>query len=373
MPLFSLDFYLMTLLITSIAVQLWYYLQVFSRLAEHRPVRSNRDPETSVSIVICARNEESNLLKNLPLILEQNYPHFEVVVVNDHSSDNTVSILSDFQHTYENLKVVTISLSSSENGGKKAALATGIASTNHEILLLTDADCSPEGSNWINGMVKNFTKGKDLVIGYSPFEKERGMLNAMQRFDVFYTALQYLSFALKGIPYMGVGRNLAYKKALYIENRGFSSHRHILSGDDDLFVSEVANDQNISVEISSDSTTFSPAPESLTKWFHQKRRHYTTGGNYTFRQKAMLAGFHISLIAFYISIVGLLASSGFTALIIALILLKYSTQFFVLKKCMDKLGEIDLLLLSPILELFISVFNFSAALSNFFLKKPQWN
>ena len=129
----------------------------------------------------------------------------------------------------------------------------------------------------------------------------------------------------------------------------------------------------IVVEIGSDSSTFSPAPESSAKWFHQKRRHYTTGGNYTFNQKVMLGGFHVSLMAFHISIIALLISSGFTALIIALILLKYSTQFLVLKKCMDKLGEIDLLLFSPILELFISVFNLSAALSNFFLKKPQWN
>ena len=135
----------------------------------------------------------------------------------------------------------------------------------------------------------------------------------------------------------------------------------------------MANGSNIAVEIGSDSTTFSPAPKNLTKWFHQKRRHYTTGGNYALKQKVMLAGFHLSLMTFYITIFYLLFSSAFIPLLGLIIILKYSTQYLVLKKCMEKLGEIDLLLFSPILELFISVFNFSAALSNLFIKRPQWN
>ncbi|HIA11330.1 MAG TPA: glycosyltransferase [Flavobacteriales bacterium] len=373
MPVLSIDFYIMTALIVSVVVQLWYYLVVFSRLGKLNSTGNTQSPGNSVSIVICAKNEELNLSENLPIILEQNYPDFEVVVVNDSSSDKTAAILSGLQKKYENLKVVSISPSAVEHGGKKAALTTGIASTNHEILLLTDADCSPVGPDWISGMMGNFTEGRDIVLGYSPFKKEKGMLNLLQRYDVFYTALQYLSFALKGIPYMGVGRNLAYRKSLFIENKGFSSHCHIISGDDDLFISEVANDQNIVVEIGSDSKTFSQAPENLAKWFHQKRRHYTTGGHYTFEQKVMLAGFHVSLMAFHVSIFTLLFSSGASTLLVALILMKYSTQFLVLKKCTDKLGEIDLLLFSPILELFISVFNFFAALSNLFFKRPEWN
>ena len=373
MPLFSIENYLLVLLFASVAVQLWYYLQVFSRLGNFSDIKEEGDLKLSVSIVICARNEELNLSENLPIVLEQNYPDFEVVVVNDHSTDKTAEILSKFQHKYANLKVVTISHSSAGEGGKKAALTTGIASTNHEILLLTDADCSPGSADWISAMVKNLRKGKDVVLGYSPFEREVGFLNTMQRFDVFYTALQYLSFALKGVPYMGVGRNLAYRKTLFIENKGFSSHKHILSGDDDLFISEVANANNSVIEVGNDAKTFSPAPETLSKWFHQKRRHYTTGGSYTFTQKAMLAGFHLSLMTFYVTIFPLLFYSGFIPVLALLVLLRFSAQYLVLKKCMDKLGEIDLLLFSPILELFISVFNFSAALSNLFFKRPQWN
>ncbi|PCH91119.1 MAG: hypothetical protein COB85_09540 [Bacteroidetes bacterium] len=369
----NIDFCLSLALTISVLIQLWYYLRIFNKLGEYKSPDNDRETWPSVSIVICAKNEELNLNLHLSGILEQNYFDFEVIVVNDDSSDNTSKVLLTFQNRYTNLKVVTVSSSENASGGKKEALTIGIASATHDVLLLTDADCSPVGSNWIKNMVRNLSAEKDVVLGYSPFQREDGILNLVQRYDIFNTALQYLSFALNGNPYMGVGRNLAYRKALFVENKGFSSHGHIVSGDDDLFISEVATAENIVVEIGKDCTTFSKAPENMVKWFLQKRRHYTTGGNYTFNQKLMLVSFHSSLVVFYITTFWFLLLSEINTLLLVLIFLKYSAQYLVLKKCMFKLGEIDLLLFSPILELFISVFNFSAALSNIFYKRPQWN
>ncbi len=229
------------------AIQLFYYIFIYLRLPIHKPVT---EPEIfePVSVVICARNEAENIEKYLPVILNQDYPDFEVVVVNDCSLDETEDILKRFKNQYSNLKTTFIKEDEKFNHSKKLALTVGIKAAKNEWLLLTDADCVPENNQWLKTMAKNFKTDSSILLGYGGYFQKPGLLNIIIRYETAIIAIQYFSFALFGIPYMGVGRNLAYRKSLFFANKGFASHARLVSGDDDLFVNEVATATNITIE-----------------------------------------------------------------------------------------------------------------------------
>ena len=194
-----------------------------------------------------------------------------MVVVNDCSFDNTGDILNEMAKKHTNLKVVTIIENEHHAHGKKVALMMGIKGATHEHLLLTDADCYPTGKDWLKNMMQQFTPETDIVLGYGAYEKRKGFLNKVIRFDTFMIALQYLSFSLARKTYMGTGRNLAYKKSLFFSLKGFASHYHIESGDDDLFINEAITKMKSKTEICVDTPTVSKVKTTLNSWIRQKR------------------------------------------------------------------------------------------------------
>jgi len=326
-----------------------------------------------VSVIICAKNEAVNLATNLPVILQQDYPKYEVLVVNDFSTDNTADILSDFAKDHPKLRVITLTNESENIAGKKVALAKGIEGSVYDNLLLTDADCTPNSPNWISQMCNGLGNQSDIVVGYGPFSRKSGIIDKVMRFDVFYTAVQYLSSTLYGMPYMGVGRNIAYKKSVYNKTGGFHSHMDLQSGDDDLFINEVADQSNVTICIDPGALTFSDAPSDIFSWFRQKRRHFSTGFRYKVKHQFALGVWHFSTLLFYISFLCLLLVNYAIITVSLLALTRFISQFVILKKCALRLGEQDLLLFSPFYELFITVFNLSAALSGRIIKKHKWN
>jgi poly-beta-1,6-N-acetyl-D-glucosamine synthase len=241
-----------------------------------------------VSVVICARNESANLTQHLPKILNQDYPNFEVVVVNDASTDDTEGVLSNFQKTYTNLRVVNVV--EKTFAGKKGALAAGIEATKHDWLLLTDADCYPLSKNWISGMTSALISKKiQIVFGYAPYERcDNSFLNKLIRFETLWTATQYLSFALAKQPYMGVGRNLLYEKKLYVQANGFASHADLASGDDDLFVNQVVTQINFSLFLHAETYMYSMPKTTWKGYFKQKTRHFSVGTRYLLIHKILL-------------------------------------------------------------------------------------
>jgi len=234
------------------AGQIYYHWIYFRRLAFFKE-QDIQNEELPVSIVVCARNEYENLRKNLPLLLNQDYPYFEVVVVDDSSDDDTTELLNSFDKKYGNLKVFKLERNLNFFKGKKFPLALGIKSATYDIILLTDADCRPASDKWIRKMQANFKSGTDIVLGYGAYEKKGNFLNKLIRFDTFHIALQYLSLALAGKTYMGVGRNLSYRKSVFNQQKGFSGHYQIISGDDDLFISSVATKTNTRIEVTPES------------------------------------------------------------------------------------------------------------------------
>ncbi|MGZ4038382.1 MAG: glycosyltransferase, partial [Bacteroidia bacterium] len=225
-----------------------------------------------VSVIICARNEDENLTEYLPKVLTQDYPEFEVLVVNDCSWDNTETVIDEFAKIFPNLKKVNIKEDAYYKHGKKFAVMVGIKGAKYENLVFTDADCVPVSDQWLKEMASGFSGTKEIVLGYGAYTKQPGFLNTLIRFDTFTIALQYLTAAIKGKAYMGVGRNLGYKKSLFFKHKGFSSHYHITSGDDDLFVNEAATPDNTNVCLSHDAITYSKAKTSFADWRRQKQR-----------------------------------------------------------------------------------------------------
>lgn len=355
----------------ALLVQLWYYLGFFSRLAfyKKKEMPANTPP---ASIVICAKNEDDNLAEFLPLIFAQEYPNFEVVVVNDCSWDNTADFLKEFSTKHSNLKVVTIKEDDTYTHGKKIALMMGIKGANNEHLLLTDADCKPNSKYWLRDMIQHFAGETEIVLGYGGYEKQKGFLNKIIRYDTFMIAVQYLSFALAGKTYMGTGRNLAYKKSLFFKMKGFASHYHIESGDDDLFVNEAATKQNSKIEVSVESHTISRVKKSFKSWFRQKRRHVTTFKFYNGGSKFRLMMMSSSQYLFFMAFVAALIFQFQPIIVLSLFALRLLIQLIIFNKSMKQLAEKDLLLLAPFIEVVLLFIYPIITLSNMLMKKNKW-
>lgn len=342
------QYILISIAVSALSIIVCYILYFFSKLTFFKSTTSTFN--NPVSIIICAKNEEENLKNNLPKILNQKYFDFEVIVVNDQSIDGTSFLLEKLEKSYSNLVVVTITKHINKHIGKKFALTLGIKTAKNEHLLLTDADCLPNSKNWTQLMCNNFNTA-DIVLGYGGYQKKKGLLNKIIRFDAFNVAQQYLSFALSKHTYMGVGRNIAYKKSLFFDNKGFANHIHIPSGDDDLFIQEVATKNNVTIEINVKAHTSSEVIKSWKEWSYQKRRHLTTAPLYKTKFKALLALYPYAQFLFWSSIILLVVSKAPVALLATLLSVKLLASYLVNYKSMKQLNAIDLYWIHPIYEL----------------------
>jgi poly-beta-1,6-N-acetyl-D-glucosamine synthase len=359
-------------LFLGLCIQLFYYLYYFLRLIRYKK-SAELQHLPPVSLIICARNEDDNLTQNLPHILAQDYPNFEVVVVNDCSFDLSGDVLNEFASKNDKIRVVTIKEDEYYQHGKKVAIMMGIKGAKFDCLVFTDADCRPSSNQWLRCMASNFDPTAEIIVGYGPYEKGKGFLNKLIRFDTFFIALQYLSFALAKVPYMGVGRNLAYKKELFYRKKGFATHYHIQSGDDDLFVNEAANQSNTRIEIDAQSFCYSRAKTTTKDWWLQKKRHLQTGNRYKFSHKLLLGMYVFSQWLFFGCLTTLLFIPFQPYLVAGTFFLRFSFQMIIFNFAMKKLGERDLLLLLPIMEIFLLLFYPLITLSKIFQRKRKWN
>lgn len=365
-------FIVLILLVIATIVQLVYYWGIYGKLAFLKQKNEFARTDQPVSVIVCARDEYYNLKENLPLLLAQDYSTFEVVVVNHGSEDETQYLLRDLADEHKNLKIVNVSQDLNFFTGKKFPLSIGIKSASYDILLFTDADCVPASNQWLRRMAANFTEGTEIVIGYGAYNKSKSLLNLLIRFDTTRIAMNYLSFARVGMPYMGVGRNMAYRKSLFYRQNGFISHYRIQSGDDDLFINKAATATNTRIEIQAEAHTISKPKASFDQWLRQKRRHLMTGGFYKPTHKFALGLFAFSQILFWATAISLLVLWYQPYVVLGIFALRLFSQLLVTGKVMRKLSEKRFLMLVPLFELFLMVISPVLAFANILSKPVKW-
>jgi biofilm PGA synthesis N-glycosyltransferase PgaC len=364
-------FALWVTLIFCAAINLAFYLFAFSRISFYKASES-AGQKKPVSVIICAKNEVNNLRKYLHLWMDQDYPDFELIIVNDCSWDETEEYLKEEKKKYPLLKVVTIPEQDKYRHGKKFAVALGIKAAKNEILLFSDADCMPAGRSWISEMESAYLPSTEIVLGYGAVMKEKGFLNRIIRFDSFHVAMQYFSFALLHNPYMGVGRNLSYKKDLFFRTKGFARHNHLLSGDDDLFVNENATGLNTALQLSSGSFTFTEPKKTFGDWMQQKSRHGATARYYKGRHKFQLGLLGISNLAFMLLLITLLILRYEWKAVLILYGIKLMIQWTISYGAAKKLHAADLMWLYPVHEFLYTLLQPVFYLSSLLTKNHAW-
>ncbi len=349
-----------------------YYLFIFSAFSFSK-LKEKKEINLPVSILICAKNESENLTKFLPYIVTQNYPNFEIVLINDASFDDTLTVMKRFAKQHKNIKIVNVENNETFSGNKKHALTLGIKAATNDYLLFTDADCKPASNQWVYNMMRNFSVEKKFVLGYGAYQKQKkSILNALVRFETLLTAIQYFSYAKIGSPYMGVGRNLAYHKSEFFNANGFTDHLKIKSGDDDLFINQNAKGKHTAIEYTTKSHTISIAPQSFKQWYIQKRRHTSTAKYYKFKDQLLLGLFYISTVIFWLSFTFLISFLFQWELVLLIFGIKLSIQYFVYGFGAKKLNEQRLVVALPFLELFLILFQFTIFINNCISKPKHW-
>lgn len=373
LPESPLELILLIVFWAAVVLQLLYFFFIYLKPARRTPsTPSESTPLPPVSIVICARNEEENLMELIPLLMEQDYPKFQVVVVNDNSWDDTADILKAFQVSFPGLHVTHLDEEKQRMQGKKFALTLGIKAAIYDRVLLTDADCRPQSNGWIREMMTH-AGDKAVILGYSPYMRKRGMSNAFIRFDARFGGMNYLGMALNGLPYMGVGRNLSYLKEDFFKIGGFKSHMNLVSGDDDLFINRIANRKNTAVVCHPDSHMSSIPRESISAWYNQKRRHLSTAPYYRFIHRFVLMLFPMSFYLMWTSAIVLLLLQTSPLLVIAPLFLRYLSQFIIFRLSSKTLGDSDLNWKAWYLEALWMVLMPVVSVSLLFRKPNAWS
>lgn len=359
--------------VVAVVIQIIFYLFIFRKFAFY-PEQKPSSKSIPISVIVCAKNEAQNLKRFLPSIIEQEYPDFEIVLVNDASSDGTLDVMEDFARLHQNIKLVNVKNVEAFWGNKKYALTLGIKASQNEHLLFTDADCKPASKYWLKHMSAHFSDKTSIVLGYGSYAKiKNSLLNKMVRFETLTTAVHYFSMALVGLPYMGVGRNLAYSKKVFFKANGFIKHMKMRSGDDDLFINQVANKSNTAVCISNKSFTISTPKTTFKDWFRQKRRHVSTAKYYKPKHKIILALLYISNFLFWVLGLSLISTLFNWQIVLALFLLRICVQYVILGPISKKLDEKDLLFLFPLLEIFLIAAQMLIFINNLISKPKHWN
>lgn len=364
---------MLIIFIIVVAVQLAFYLFFFSRLADYELLSPSYNSLPSVSIVICAHDEINSIKKNLPSILGQKYPEYEVIVVNDNSQDDSEMVLMQMQLKYPHLRVRDIRNSSKVMRGKKYPLTIGIRAASYDYVLLTDADCSVSSDYWLRDMAALFNSKKEIILGYAPFKKYPGILNRFIRYEGFITALQYFSFALAKMPYMGVGRNLAYRKQLFFDYNIYPKYPQLLSGDDDLLINAAANNINTDIQIRNSTFMHSEPKRSWEEYWLQKQRHVSTSKYYRLPHKLLLFAFAFTNFLTYLILLVCLLYTSFQFEVLLLFISRLVAQGIVFKTTMKKLGEEDLFLIFPFMDILFLFYYVKLFSSSIKTKSNTWN
>lgn len=350
-------------------VSFYFY---FSKVTFFKP-KSFEKNVTPVSVIVCAKNEAENLKELVPQLLSQNHPDFEIILINDASIDETRYVIEDFVEKHPNIHFVNVINNESFWANKKYALTLGIKKAVNEHLVFIDADCRPASDQWLVQMSEPLIDSTTIVLGYGGYLKvKNSLLNALIRFETVLAAMQYIGYALRGNPYMGVGRNLAYTSKQFYDVSGFMSHMKVMGGDDDLFVNEAATKNNVAVVLDPDAFTISKPKLQWKKWWTQKKRHVGTAKRYKTKHKFSLGLFFLSQVLFFVAVIlGFVFGLQWEA-ILSLVLLRYLIVMIIMGKGLSRFRESELIPFFPLLELLLIFCQLGLFMSNTSSEPKRW-
>lgn len=381
MELFTIDTILPTILGTLFLTQIIYYLGLYNKVYAHSKadLAAGASTETPpLSVIIVAKDASHELQQNLPSILEQDYPQFEVIVIYDRLAEDCDDVLKILEDKYTNLYHTFIPDSARYISHKKLGITMGIKASRYDWLVFTESNCRPQSNQWLRKMARNFTPATDIVLGYSNYEKTSGWFNKKIIFDTLLNAMRYLGMAISGRPYMGTGRNLAYRKSLYYKQKGFSSHLNLQRGEDDLFINETANNHNVRVETSPESIIRISAPKYKRIWCEEKISYMATSRFFKGGARYLMGWETCSRLMLYAAtittlIVGVIFHR-WILLGIALLLwtLRFVVQFLVFRKTGKALGERKFGALLPVFDVSQPMWNFGFKLQQKLRRKDEF-
>ena len=335
---------------------------------------SRKHSSSPVSVVIASRNHGNELPELIQKILAQDHNEFELIIVNDRSSDDTEDFLREIKNSDQRLKVVKVDHKPENMDGKKYAITLGIKAAKYENIILTDADCLPESDQWLSKMSSAFNeKGTEIVLGVSLYKKSSGLLGSFIQFESLWTAIQYVCFARLGMPYMGVGRNLGYKKDLFLKNKGFFGMMDITGGDDDLFVNKYSNSKNTSVIVGQEALVWSNPKTTWSDFIIQKKRHLSVGKKYKGGHKFVLGILSLSQMAFWFTIIPLLILNPLNIIAISIFLIRTLLQYLTFSSASKNFGVPFTLWGLLFLDFIFLFYYLSTGLRAIFTKKVRWS
>ena len=360
-------------------IQSCYHLGLYRNLYLHSRKEKQDTDTPPLSVILVAKDAASDLQKNLPAILEQDYPDFEVIVIYDQSSDDDCEdVLKLLEDKYPHLHHSFIPDSARYISHKKLGITMGIKASHHEWLVFTEPNCRPSSNQWLRKMARNFTNGTYIVLGYSNYEKTKGWFNRKVTFDTLLNAMRYLGKAVDGHPYTGCGRNLAYRKSLYYEQKGFTSHLNLQRGEDDLFINQVANGKNTRVEASPESIVRITAPHYQKDWHEDKVSYHLTSRLYKGFSRYLMGFETCTRLLFLLMVIvcivyGILTQSWIVlGTAIMLWLLRYLMQVMVFRKTSIALGERKFYSTLLLFDWMQPLWNFRLKLSQRFSRKDEF-
>ncbi len=259
-----ITFCMLYVILISIYTYGWYTLKTATG--------SIPDPSTPISILVPARNEEHNILNCLKDLSGQNYPAhlFEIIVIDDHSEDDTAEIVKEFSGNKKNITL--LSLNKSETG-KKTAIKIGIASSERKLIITTDADCR-FGENWLRMISGAYeTESSKMIVGPVIFSEGRNFFQRIQ-------SLEFLSLIASGAgaisansPILCNGANLAFEKQAFEKVGGYEIKEKYISGDDIFLLLRIRQSYGRSAIsfLKNNDAIVSTSPQKNLKAFLQQR------------------------------------------------------------------------------------------------------
>lgn len=365
-------FYIFWIFVGFLAIQLFYFLFVYGRFAFSNPSQKN-DKTPSVSVIVCAKNEAENCKTLVPMLMEQDYPNFELVLIDDASSDDTLDLFESFEATYQNIKLVKVENIEAFWGNKKFSMTLGIKAAKYEHLLFIEPHCYPLSNQWIREMSQHFDAEKTIILGYSKIQKTKNsFINMLMRFENMWQTMHTFGFAKIGKPYRGSGSNLAYHRREFFNVRGFNDHMKIRFGEDELFVNQASTGKNTTFAISKDSFTITQPIPKFSIWFNQKRRQLAVSEHFKSSDQFQLRLYGMSFWGFIMFAVILLFMQFQWEIVTGLIIARYLIAWITMGVASRKLDEKDIIFVYPFMEIFWSMTQLNMLFSNFFSKPTQW-